>query len=93
MDFIVTLCDDAAGEDVPVWPGHPMSAHWGIEDPVKVAGGDLERERAMALTFRHLKNRIGTFINLPIRSLDKIPLQTKLNQIGRLEGPNEPTPL
>jgi arsenate reductase len=86
MDFVITVCDDAAGEECPVWPGQPLSAHWGIEDPAKVVGSDIAKESAFALAFRYMKNRINAFINLPIRSLDKLSLQTKVREIGQFEG-------
>jgi arsenate reductase len=85
LDF-VTLCDDAAGETCPAWPGQPMTAHWGIEDPAVVEGTAIEKERAFALAFRYLRNRITVFIELPIKSLDQVSLTTRLREIGRLEG-------
>lgn len=86
IDFIFTVCDNAAGEACPVWPGHPMTAHWGIEDPAAVEGLEFERERAFALAARYLKNRILAFTNLPLTSIDKLALETQLKQIGRSEG-------
>ncbi|WP_315737013.1 MULTISPECIES: arsenate reductase ArsC [unclassified Bradyrhizobium] len=86
MDFVFTVCDNAAGETCPVWPGQPMTAHWGIEDPAAVEGIDLQKEAAFVTAFRYLKNRIGTFTNLPLRSIDKLSLGTKLREIGRSEG-------
>lgn len=86
MDFVFTVCDSAAGESCPIWPGQPMTAHWGIEDPAAVQGADIEKERAFVTAFRYLKNRISIFINLPIRSLDKTVLGAKLREIGRLDG-------
>lgn len=86
MDFVFTVCDSAAGESCPIWPGQPMTAHWGIEDPAAVQGADIEKERAFVTAFRYLKNRISIFINLPIRSLDKTALGAKLREIGRLDG-------
>jgi arsenate reductase len=86
MDFVFTVCDNAAGEACPYWPGQPMTAHWGIEDPAAVEGTDLEKERAFVTAFRYLKNRISAFAALPIASLDKLTLQAKLSGIGRLEG-------
>ena len=86
MDFVFTVCDDAAGETCPVWPGQPMTAHWGIEDPAAVVGTDIEREAAFNTAFRYLKNRISAFINLPLASIDKLALGTKLRDIGRLDG-------
>ena len=86
MDFVFTVCDSAAGEVCPVWPGHPMTAHWGIEDPAAVEGSDIEKERAFNTAFRFLRNRISCFIALPIASLDKMTLGAKLKEIGRLDG-------
>lgn len=86
MDFVFTVCDNAAGEACPVWPGQPMTAHWGIEDPADALGTELERQAAFLKAFRYLKNRIGTFVNLPLRSIDKLSLGTKLREIGRSDG-------
>jgi arsenate reductase len=86
MDFVFTVCDDAAGEACPVWPGHPMTAHWGIEDPAKVEGTDIEKEAAFIRAFKFLKNRISVFVNLPIEAVDKLALARRLQDIGRLEG-------
>ena len=90
MDFVFTVCDSAAAEACPVWPGQPMSAHWGIEDPSHVSGPEFARESAFRQAFRYMKNRIGIFINLPIRSLDRLSLQTKVTDIGQLEGSTNP---
>ncbi|HEY9212027.1 MAG TPA: arsenate reductase ArsC [Ancylobacter sp.] len=90
MDFVFTVCDSAAGETCPVWPGQPMTAHWGIEDPAAVEGTDIEKEAAFARTFRYLKNRIAAFTALPIRSLDTMTLGAKLHEIGRGEGATNP---
>ena len=86
MDFVFTVCDTAAGESCPVWPGQPMTAHWGIEDPAAVEGTDLEKEAEFVAAFRYLKNRIGIFISLPLRGIDKLSLGTKLREIGRMDG-------
>lgn len=86
MDFVFTVCDDAANESCPVWPGQPMTAHWGIEDPAKVVGTDLEKEAAFVQAFKYLKTRVGIFINLPLKSLGSMALQTKLREIGQMEG-------
>jgi arsenate reductase len=86
MDFVITVCDDAAGEECPVWPGQPMNAHWGIEDPASVSGTDVAKESAFAQAFRFLKNRISAFTSLPTRSLDRLSLQAKVREIGQLEG-------
>ncbi len=92
MDFVFTVCDTAAAETCPVWPGQPMTAHWGIEDPAAVEGTDIQKEAAFVLAARYLRNRIMIFINLPIRSLDKMALGAKLREIGRLEGATKPRP-
>jgi arsenate reductase len=86
LDFVFTVCDSAAGETCPIWPGQPMTAHWGIEDPAAVEGTDVEKERAFNTAFRYLKNRISAFISLPIKSLDKLTLNARLGEIGRIEG-------
>jgi arsenate reductase (thioredoxin) len=92
MDFVFTVCDSAAGEACPIWPGQPMTAHWGIEDPAAVEGSDIEKERAFVTAFRYLKNRISVFISLPIRSLDRMALGARLRDIGRLDGATAKTP-
>jgi arsenate reductase len=92
LDFVFTVCDAAAGEACPIWPGHPMTAHWGIEDPAAVEGTDVEKERAFNQAFRYLRNRISVFISLPIRSLDKMALNAKLREIGQMEGTSSPRP-
>jgi protein-tyrosine-phosphatase len=92
MDFVFTLCDDAARETCPVWPGQPMTAHWGIEDPAAVEGTDLQKETAFVAAVRYVKNRISVFTNLPIKSLDKLSLTAKLREIGTLEGASKPRP-
>jgi protein-tyrosine-phosphatase len=86
MDFVFTVCDDAAGEVCPVWPGQPMTAHWGIEDPAKVEGSDIQKEAAFLQAMRYLKTRIGLFTNLPLRGLNALSLQRKLGEIGEMEG-------
>ena len=86
MDFVFTVCDSAAGEVCPLWPGQPMTAHWGIEDPAAVEGTDIEKEKAFVTAFKYLRNRIAVFVNLPVSSLDKMTLQAKLREIGRIEG-------
>lgn len=85
MDFIFTVCDNAANETCPIWPGHPASAHWGLPDPAAVEGSDAEIALAFADTYRMLRNRISVFANLPLAKLDKLSLQEKLNEIGRTE--------
>ncbi|WP_271022327.1 arsenate reductase ArsC [Rhizobium sp. RCAM05973] len=86
MDFIFTVCDSAAGEACPVWIGHPMTAHWGIEDPAAMEGNEIEKGRAFAQAARYLKNRISLFVNLPLATIDKLALETHLRQIGATEG-------
>ena len=86
MDFVFTVCDNAAGEACPIWPGQPMTAHWGIEDPAAAEGTELQRQAAFVTAFRYLKNRIATFVNLPLRSIDKLSLGIKLREIGRSDG-------
>jgi arsenate reductase len=87
LDFVITVCDAAAGEICPSWPGQPMAAHWGVPDPAH-AKSPAERGRALSDTYRMLANRIGIFVNLPLRSLDRLSLQRSLDEIGRL--PREP---
>jgi arsenate reductase len=86
MDFVFTVCDNAAGESCPVWPGQPMTAHWGIEDPAEVEGTDIQKEAAFVAALRYLKNRIAIFTSLPLRSIDRLSLGTRLRDIGRGEG-------
>jgi arsenate reductase len=86
MDFVFTVCDNAAGEVCPVWPGQPMTAHWGIEDPAAVEGLDVEKLRAFNTAFRYMKTRISLFTALPLRSLDAMALTSKLREIGQAEG-------
>lgn len=86
MDFIFTVCDSAAGEACPVWIGHPMTAHWGVEDPAAVTGSEIEIQRAFAQAARLLKNRITAFLSLPLESIDRLALETRLRQIGTMEG-------
>jgi protein-tyrosine-phosphatase/DNA-binding transcriptional ArsR family regulator len=86
MDFIFTVCDNAAGEACPVWIGHPMTAHWGVEDPAAVEGSEFEKERAFSQAARFLKNRIMAFLALPHSSIDKLAMETRLHQIGAMEG-------
>ena len=92
MDFVFTLCDDAAGEPCPVWPGQPMTAHWGIEDPAAVEGSELEKEAAFVTAGRYIRNRIAVFVSLPFKSIDKLALGTRLREIGRMEGASKPRP-
>lgn len=83
IDFIFTVCDNAAGETCPIWPGKPMTAHWGIPDPAAAEGTDAEKRLAFADAYRILKNRIDLFKSLPIESVDKMTLKSKLAEIGK----------
>lgn len=86
MDFVFTVCDNAAGETCPLWPGQPMTAHWGIADPASVEGTDLDKERAFIEAFRFMRNRIQAFISLPMSAIDKMALKQELSTIGLMEG-------
>ena len=86
LDFVFTVCDNAAGETCPVWPGQPMTAHWGIPDPAEAKGSAAEVGLAFREAYRMLSQRIGVFAALPIRSLDQLSLQRRLDEIGRMEG-------
>jgi arsenate reductase len=83
MDFIFTVCDNAAGETCPQWPGRPVTAHWGIEDPTAVEGTDLQKEAAFARAAGYLRNRIAAFLSLPLRSLDALALERRMREIGQ----------
>ncbi len=84
MDFVFTVCDNAAHEACPVWPGQPMTAHWGVADPAAVQGSELEKIQAFRDAFRALEKRIQAFVNLPVSLLDKIKLKQELDQIGKI---------
>jgi protein-tyrosine-phosphatase len=90
LDFVFTVCDNAANEVCPIWPGQPMTAHWGLPDPAAAAGGAAEIGLAFADTWRMLSNRIGLMVNLPIASLDRLSLQRRLDEIGKTQG--QPAP-
>lgn len=83
LHFVFTVCDKAAGEMCPVWPGQPMTAHWGVPDPAAVEGSDEDKRRAFFQAFNQLQNRISLFANLPFDKLDRMKLQQALSQIGR----------
>lgn len=83
IDFIFTVCDNAAGEVCPIWPGTPMTAHWGVDDPAAVTGTELEREAAFVTAFKQLRRRISVFTALPLASLDQLALQKRLSAIGQ----------
>ena len=82
MDFVFTVCDNAAAEACPAWPGQPMTAHWGVPDPASAAGSEAERRLAFSEALRLLGNRISVFVALPIASLDRLSLQSRLDRIG-----------
>ncbi len=86
MDFIFTVCDDAAGEACPVWPGHPATAHWGLEDPAAVTGEPFRRKAAFEDTLRFLGARLDAFTSLPLDTIDAMTLGSRLRDIGRMEG-------
>ena len=90
LDFVFTVCDNAAGEVCPIWPGQPMSAHWGLSDPAAVEGTAAEKAIAFADAYRMLNNRISIFVNLPMATLDSLSLQTRLNEIGKTQGVPKP---
>ena len=83
LDFVITVCDDAAGEVCPAWPGQPMTAHWGMPDPAAAAGSEMDVALAFAETYRMLNNRIAAFANLKISGLDRLSLLTKVRDIGK----------
>jgi protein-tyrosine-phosphatase len=84
LDFIITVCDNAAGEVCPIWPGHPVTAHWGLPDPAAVEGTQAEKLLAFRETVRALENRIKPFVELPIASLDRLKVQEHVREIGRM---------
>lgn len=86
MDFVFTVCDNAAAEICPVWPGQPMTAHWGIEDPAAVVGTEVEQMMAFRQAFHGLENRIALFVSLPLQSLDRLKLQRHLDEIGQMRS-------
>ena len=92
MDFVFTVCDNAAAEECPYWPGQPMTAHWGLPDPAEATGTEAERRLAFSETYRMLRNRISIFVNLPLATLDGLALQRHLDEIGRTGAgtPQEP---
>ena len=92
MDFVFTVCDNAAGEACPVWPSQPMTAHWGIEDPAAVDGPEFRQRAAFEDALRFIRNRIAVFVSLPIASIDRLALTSKLQGIGAMEGTTRPKP-
>lgn len=89
LDFVFTVCDNAAGEMCPILPGQPMTAHWGVADPAAVEGSETEKWLAFRNTFRELESRIKIFTSLPIRSLDRVKLQERLHEIGKTAAADE----
>jgi arsenate reductase (thioredoxin) len=89
LDFVFTVCDNAAAETCPVWPGQPMTAHWGLPDPAAATGNEAEVRLAFADAFRMLNNRISIFVSLPLRSLDTLTLQKQLDSIGKTKDTGE----
>jgi len=85
LDFVFTVCDDAAGEICPVWPGSPVTAHWGVPDPAAAEGDDIARKRAFVSAYRMLEKRIGLFTSLRIEELDRLTLKRKVDEIGDLD--------
>ena len=88
LDFVFTVCDNAAGEVCPVWPGQPMTAHWGVLDPAAAAGTEVEIARAFANAYGALQRLIAIFVNLPFAGLDRLSLQSRLDAIGRTADSN-----
>jgi arsenate reductase len=86
MDFVFTVCDNAAGEACPVWPGQPMTAHWGIDDPAAVEGPEFQKLAAFEDALRYMRNRVAAFMSLPLTSIDRMALTSKLQGIGAMEG-------
>lgn len=86
MDFVFTVCDDAAGETCPIWPGQPITAHWGIEDPAAVTAPAFAQRAAFEEAMRYMRNRITAFINLPLKTIDRMTLDQQVKNIGKLEG-------
>jgi arsenate reductase len=92
LDFVFTVCDNAAGEACPLWPGQPMTAHWGIPDPAEAQGTDAEIAAAFLDAYRMLTRRIELFTSLPIAKLDQMTLRSRLREIGQIEGATSPRP-
>jgi arsenate reductase len=83
MDFVVTVCDNAAGEVCPLWPGHPVTAHWGFPDPAAVVGTDEVKRAAFALTLRQIRNRVQLFLSLPLETLDRMAIESRMRELGK----------
>ncbi|MHA6732430.1 arsenate reductase ArsC [Devosia sp. A369] len=91
MDFVFTVCDNPAGEACPVWPGQPMTAHWGIADPAAVDGPAFKQQAAFDEALRFMRNRIAAFMSLPLASIDRMALTSKLQGIGSMDGTTTPS--
>ena len=91
LDFAFTVCDNAAGEVCPIWPGQPITAHWGVPDPAAVEGSDDVKRKAFLRAYAELSNRINLFLNLPLEKVDRLVLQRKLTEIGKA-GQETPQP-
>src|SRR5471032_2179515 len=91
MDFVITVCDQAAGEVCPIWPSKPMTAHWGFEDPAAFEGSDEDKRKVFSKVYRQILGRVSQFVNLPLNVLDSNVIQHELRGIGErpAEGPNE----
>jgi arsenate reductase len=83
MDFVVTVCDNAAGEVCPLWPGHPVTAHWGFPDPAAVEGSDEVKRAAFALALHQIRKRVQLFLSLPLETLDRMEIENRLREIGQ----------
>ena len=92
MDFVFTVCDNAAAETCPLWPGQPMSAHWGVPDPAAATGTDAEIALAFSDAYRMLRNRISIFVSLPMAQLDRLSLQKELDRIGETHDAEDTQP-
>ena len=92
IDVVITVCDDAAGETCPIWPGAPVTAHWGIADPAAVAGSAAEKRQAFATAYRALDQRIRALVELPVASLEPAQIRRRLDDIGRMRGDPAPEP-
>jgi len=92
LDFVFTLCDSAAGETCPVWPGQPMTAHWPFDDPARASGTAAERRAILADVFRQINHRLGIFTNLPLATLDRMSLQRRLDDLGQDRAPSPEKP-
>lgn len=92
MDFVFTVCDDAAEDICPLWPGQPITAHWGVADPARAPGSPAQQGLAFAETYKVLQRRISLFTSLPLASIDRMSLQREVDEIGRSDAPGEVSP-